>query len=266
MGGGIDYSEDKHCGTNGCGVIYKLTPPVTPGAAWTETVLHFFNGGQGYVPVGPPILDAKGNLYGAAGGGGNASGVIYRLTPPATGETTWTFKVLYAFGSATTTDARYPDSSLALRGNGLLYGTSEQGGQNGYGTVFQLSPPAVAGGAWTETVLYSFASGNDDAYPKANVIFDSAGNLYGTTTAGGGENGCTSGCGTVYKLSPPAAGSSDWTETILHSFPAAAKDGLEPSGGLIFGESGLLFGVTPTRRQKQLWRSIRGREVVSDYI
>ena len=167
--GGIDYSEDKLCGTNGCGVIYELTPSATAGAPWTETILHYFNGGQGSGGAGTPLFDAKGNLYGEAiGGGGPGGGLVYRLTPPAAGETAWTFKALYVFGGGTSNDSRYPQGSLTLHG-GLLYGTA-LGGQNSVGTVFQLTPPLVAGGAWTENILHNFgSSANDGAYPLGSL-------------------------------------------------------------------------------------------------
>jgi uncharacterized repeat protein (TIGR03803 family) len=246
--GGTDYSEDKHCPTNGCGVIYELTPS-TPGAEWTETVIHYFNGGQGAGGAGTPIFDAKGNLYGATQSGGtNDGGVAYKMIPPATTGGTWSYKVLYAFGS-NPNDARYAQSSLTLHGDGVLYGAA-LGGVASHGTVFQLAPPAVVGGAWTETVLYNFGSVvNDGEFPYYNVIFDKAGNLYSTTFLGGGENPsqCNyGGCGTVFELSPPTTAGAAWTETILHSFPATGEtgDGIAPGGGLIFGKNGVLMGVT----------------------
>ncbi len=248
--GGLDYSEDKHCGTNGCGVIYELSPPATAGNPWTETILHYFNGGQGSEGAGTPIFDVKGNLYGEAiGGGESGGGLVYRLTPPPAGETAWTFKVLYAFAGGASNDARYPQGSLTLHGGGVLYGTA-LGGQYGLGTVFQLTPPGTTGGAWTENVLYNFSSGSDGAYPLAEtLIFDKAGNIYGTTANGGGDGSsqCTyGGCGTVFELTPPAAGGADWTETILHSFPTVVKDAASPISGVIFGKNGNLYGVTPS--------------------
>ena len=185
----------------GCGVVFQLAPPATEGGAWTENVLHFFSGTQGAAPRGTPVLDAKGNVYGAAeGGGGGGDGLVFRLTPPAAGLTAWAFKVLYAFGKSPT--ASSPWGALTIHGRSLLYGTTNSGGENGFGTVFQLAPPAVAGDRWTETILYSFAGGSDGAYPQANMTFDPAGNIYGTTTAGGGEGteecaSRTAGCGVV---------------------------------------------------------------------
>lgn len=243
--GGIPYTgnggDNDFC-TNGCGIVYKLAPPATAGAPWTETVLHYFNGRQGWYPIGSPMFDARGNLYGETLLGGHyLIGEVYRLTPPAAGELTWGFKVLYPFGTVTT-DSGNPGGSLTLHGDGVLYGTT-------CCDVFQLVPPAVVGGAWTENVLHNFTGATDGAGPNAvDLVFDRAGNLYGTTEFGG-ENGgdCNSYdgeyCGTVFELSPPAAGSSDWSETILHNFPATTKDGSAPASGVMFGKNGELYGV-----------------------
>jgi len=239
---------DKALCRIGCGIAFQLTPPVSEGGTWTENVLHFFTGTQGVGPRGVPVLDAKNNVYGAAEGGGKAGdGLIFRLTPPAEGLTAWAFKVLYAFGKPP--DGISPWGGLTLHGKGLLYGTTNNGGAEGFGTVFQLAPPAVAGEAWTETILYSFDSASDGAYPQANVVFDSTGHIYGTTTAGGGlgSEECvaqTAGCGVVFEMSPPAAGGDSWSEEILHAFPASSKDGWLPTGGVIFGKAGVLFGGT----------------------
>jgi hypothetical protein len=225
------------CNATGCGVIYRLTPPVTSGAAWTETVLHFFNGAQGTSGVGTPIFDGKGSLYGMAG-----NGSVYRLVPPAIEGGAWIYKELINIGFT----AGLSNGSLTFHNKGRLYGIAS-GGQHDLGAVFELVPPPP-GGTWTENTIYSFAGGRDGIAPNAlgNVVFDKAGNLYGTTQYGGG-NDCQpgrSGCGTVFELSPPATDGGAWTETILHSFYAVTTDGGEPSGGLILARNGVLYGVT----------------------
>lgn len=106
------------------------------------------------------------------------------------------------------------------------------------GVVFELSP---ASSGWTETVLYSFNGGTDGAWPYSGVIFDNAGDLYGTTSQGGGAGNCVFGCGTVFKL---AHSSSGWTETLLHTFPANNADGIYPAGNLAFDANGNLYGIT----------------------
>ncbi len=110
---------------------------------------------------------------------------------------------------------------------GNLYGTAANGGANGYGVVFELSP---AGASWTETTLYSFANDGDGANPANGLIMDPAGNLYGTTQAGGDGN-----YGTVFELSPSGGG---WTEQVIDIFATGFA-------GLSMDAAGNLFGVTP---------------------
>lgn len=246
-------SGGQEYGFSSTGIAYRLTPPSTPGAAWTETVLHRFLVRDGAInPVGTPVFDASGNLYGATEGneydGHSLGTAAYRLNPPATGDGQWTFRLLYSFGGPT--DA--PQSGLTFHNSGRLFGTTESGGEFKQGSVFELAPPATVGGAWTENTLFSFYGvAGDGRNPVANVIFDKTGNLYGTTLYGGtgaSSSSCYySGCGTVFELSPPASEGGDWTETILHSFPPPAirsKDGSEPSSGLFLSTNNVLFGVT----------------------
>ena len=95
-----------------------------------------------------------------------------------------------------------------------------------------------AGGNWTEKVLHNFNdNGKDGFFPYAGLIFDAAGNLYGTTIAGGSH-----GEGTVFELTPKAGG--NWTETILHAFNNGGKDGNSPYVGLILDAAGNLYGTT----------------------
>jgi hypothetical protein len=152
---------------------------------------------------------------------------------------TWTYRVLHAFTGGL--DGNSPRGALVLHGSGVLYGTSLGGGKYAGGMVFQFVPPAIVGGAWIENVLCSFDSATEDGRgPSANVIFDSVGNIYGITVAGGTANG-----GTVFRCAPPASPGGDWTETTLHSFGEGnAKDGALPSGGLISGKNGVFFGAT----------------------
>jgi uncharacterized repeat protein (TIGR03803 family) len=240
-------------GFDSTGIAYRLTPPATPGAAWTETVLHRFLVRNGAInPVGTPVFDASGNLYGTTQGneydGHSLGTAAYRLNPPATGDGQWTFRLLYSFGGPTDE----PQSGLTFHNSGRLFGTTENGGEFKQGSVFELAPPATVGGAWTENTLFSFYGvAGDGRNPVANVIFDKAGDLYGTTLYGGtgaSSSSCYySGCGTVFELSPPASEGGDWTETIVHSFPPPAirsKDGSEPSSGLFLSTNNVLFGVT----------------------
>jgi uncharacterized repeat protein (TIGR03803 family) len=141
--------------------------------------------------------------------------------------------VLYNFPCGVT--GCEPGSNLIFDAAGNLYGTSPRGGTTNYGVVFELSPQV--GGGWSEAVLHSFSdNGHDGFLPQGGLIFDSAGNLYGTTTGGGEHKG-----GTVFELVPAAGGG--WTEYVLHNF-GAGTDGSEPNAGLIMDTAGNLYGTT----------------------
>ncbi|MGB8888000.1 MAG: choice-of-anchor tandem repeat GloVer-containing protein [Candidatus Korobacteraceae bacterium] len=215
-------------GLHGFGTVFELSPH---GGSWTETVLHSFGSGtDGTQPLVSLIFDAAGNLYGTTYEGGiHGAGTVFELSPGQGGG--WTEKVLHSFGSGT--DGAYPLYGVSLTGSaGNLYGTTYEGGIHGLGTVFELSPSG--GGNWTEKVLHSFGSGADGASPYAELIFDTSGNLYGTTFAGGIHSS-----GTVFELSPSGG---DWTEKVLHSF-GNGTDGTEPFASLI-DAAGNIYGTT----------------------
>lgn len=162
-------------------------------------------------------------------------------------------QVLYSFQG--NSDGAQPVGSVVFDAAGNLYGTTTEGGAptcNSIaqcGTVYQLSPPAVQGKPWTETVLYVF-KGNaqgDGASPAGGLVIDKDGNLYGTTAYGGTGNcvllGKLDGCGAVFEVSPPAQPGGSWTETVLYSFPDAAH-GYLPRGDLVFDNAGNLYGAT----------------------
>jgi len=210
-------------------------------AASQETVLYSFgNGKDGASPFSGLIFDATGNLYGTTfSGGAYEKGTVFQLTPGANGK--WTEKVLYSFCSASNcSDGNSPQASLIFDTVGNLYGTTTYGGSgtciSGCGTVFQLAPGA--NGTWTETVLHSFSgNGEDGYYPLTSLLFDAAGNLYGTTYEGGTHN-----IGTVFQLTPGANGT--WIETVLHSFSGNGEDGYYPLASLLFDAAGNLYGTT----------------------
>jgi uncharacterized repeat protein (TIGR03803 family) len=189
---------------------------------------------DGQNPQAPLVMDSAGNLYGTTpNGGAGMAGTVFKLS--ANGTAT----VLYAFGSTATTDGHTPYAGLLMDSAGNLYGTTASGGANGGthgdGVVFSLNA------AGKETVLYSFgAAANDGMNPYATLVMDSAGNLFGTTRAGGtyASGGARRG-GTVFKLSPAG------TETILYSFGAAgASDGSSPQAPLLVDGAGNLYGTT----------------------
>jgi uncharacterized repeat protein (TIGR03803 family) len=211
----------------------------TRAVAQAEGVLHNFNnnGKDGYSPYAGLIFDGAGNLYGTTEpGGAYGKGTVFELLPSAGGG--WTEKRLHSFG-ANSTDGNYPQASLIFDGAGNLYGTTYAGGAYGYGTVFELLP--AAGGGWMEKVLRNFKNNGGGANPYAGLIFDPAGNLYGTTVYGG-SGSCTQGCGTVFELTPQAGGG--WTEKILHAFSNDGTDGFNPYASLIFDAAGNLYGTT----------------------
>ena len=231
----------SNCGTGGCGTVFELSP--TAGGGWTETVLHNFdnNGADGVDPSAGLIFDAGGNLYGTTQLGGTYdNGTVFKVSP---GEGGWTETVLHSFGSINN-DGGTPSAGLIFDAAGNLYGTTRGGGTYYYGTVFELSP--TAGGGWTETVLHNFGNGTDGRYLSASLIFDAAGNLYGTTAAGGtGVNTLIQYVGgTAFELTPN--GSGRWTEQVLYNFCPAwpnCTDGETPAR-LIFDAAGNLYGTT----------------------
>jgi uncharacterized repeat protein (TIGR03803 family) len=178
--GGGDYNS---------GVVYKVTPK------GKETVLYGFTGGSdGGGPLAGLLMDSSGNLYGTAFRGGNSSndGVVFKVTPGGTEQ------VLYAFcAKANCTDGATPNASFLIADKkGNLYGTVTAGGTDNDGAIFELAPDG------TEKVLYSFAGGSDGDYPAGGLLMDKKGDLYGTTSnGGGGYDNCSAGCGTAYKLS-----------------------------------------------------------------
>lgn len=225
-------------GQPGCGAIFELSPS---GGGYSESIIYSFQGGSdGTLPYAGLVMDASGNLYGAASNGGSENnGAVFELSPPSVIGGSWTFSTLFNFPSAST-QGEVPVGTLIFDHAGDLYGTTEAGGASNYGTVFELSPPAIAGGAWTEMVLHSF-SGPDGVYPEAGLSMDAVGNLYGTTYAGGNMTDCHgSGCGVAFKLLP---GSGVWTEMVLHRF--SNTDGANPRGGLAF-KNGNYYGTTYT--------------------
>jgi len=201
-------------------------------------LLHTFAGGtsDGEFPQSRLIFDTTGNLYGTTPLGGiYNSGVVFELTPQAGGG--WTEKILYSFMN-NGIDGITPYGGLVPDASGNLYGTTSAGGTYGDGTVFELTPQV--GGGWTEKVLFSF-NGTDGKEPyNGSLIFDTAGNLYGTTAYGGAFS--TLSGGTVFELSPASDGT--WTETVLHSFNNDGVDGYTPYSGLVLDSAGNLYGTT----------------------
>jgi uncharacterized repeat protein (TIGR03803 family) len=231
------YGTTTSDGTGHNGVVYELSPPATGQKSWTQTTLYNFTGGKdGGIPQASLMMDKKGLLYGTTyEGGADGEGVVFRLTPPASGSTAWKEKVLWTFTGGN--DGSEPSGALIEDGAGNLYGTTTGGGTGVVGTVFELSPPAKGQSAWAETVLYNFTGNNDGGEPFGRMLFGSDGNLYGTTAGYGQYN-----YGTIYRLIAPEAGGT-WSFALLHAF-ADGKDGAVPRDGLIQGSDGTLYGTT----------------------
>jgi uncharacterized repeat protein (TIGR03803 family) len=197
--------------------------------SWTETVIHHFSNGSSMANL---CLDTTGNLYGTTiDGGAYGQGSAFQMKPNTDGS--WTYQVIHQFTNGR--GGGSPDGGLILDAAGDLYGTNSGGGAYGAGNVFMLrfNPDK---GRWEEYVLHQFTGGKDGATPSADLVFDAAGNLYGTSLWGG-----VYGWGTVFKLRPNPAGG--WTEYVLHQF-TNGNDGGTPNTGLIFDVQGNLYGET----------------------
>jgi len=187
------YGTTVEGGAYGVGTVFELKP--TAGGGWAETVLHSFNtdGSDGYNPYCALVLDGSGNLYGTTSKGGAYDfGTVFEMKIRASGSG-WNETILHSFDNIT--DGSSPQVGLIFDHVGSLYGTT-YGGGSFYGTAFELIPGA--GGNWTEKILHEFSSTNPDGHsPYGNLIFDAAGNLYGTTSGGGAYN-----YGTVFEVKP----------------------------------------------------------------
>ncbi len=231
----------------GAGTVFKLS--LGKDGAWTETVLYTFTGAPDAAgPEGGLVLESAGNLYGTTMRGGTSNlGAVFKVTK--TGKET----VLYSFCSvANCADGEFPNGGLVRDADGNLYGTTALGGNpafcgEGCGIVFKITKTGK------ETVLYNFCSiancadgafpvGGGGTFPDEWLVRDAAGNLYGTTPAGGDLAFCGDdrGCGTVFKVDKTGK------ETVLHSFCSVAKcaDGSYPLVGLIQDGAGNLYGTT----------------------
>jgi uncharacterized repeat protein (TIGR03803 family) len=202
---------------------------VTAGWSQTENVLYSFTGGSDGASPKANLIGRPTKLYGTTlNGGTSGQGTVFQLTP---GSPNWTDTVLYSFKGGTDGESPYPGVISDRSGN--LYGTTNGGGTYGNGTVFQLKPGSPH---WTEKVIHNFR-GTDGKSPIGGLVFDTKGNLYGTTNEGGGG-------GTVFKLTPAKNG--EWTETVLHRFAPKVHpgDGCFPDDAPVFDAAGNLYGTT----------------------
>ena len=224
------YGTTRQGGFQGLGMVFEMVKGSA--GTWTEKVLHGFrDSNDGLFPFSGLVSDASGNLYGTTLEGGTGDvGTVYELSPTTSGP--WTENILFAFSGA---NGDHPECALVFDSLGNLYGTTELGGANGYGSVFELS---FSSGVWSEAVLHSFNNdGTDPIFPFTGLAIDPAGNLYGS-----GVEGAAFGGGALFELTP---GSGGWSETIIHSFNFNDNhDGINPQGNLIFDSAGNLYGIT----------------------
>ena len=245
------YGTTQYGGTNvctddfddfSCGTIFELSPNRSGG--WSEKILFNFSQNQGYAPISSMVMDAAGNLYGTAGAGGaqeDASALAGTAFELRRSGATWTYDLLHSFGLDGADDGAGPSGPLVWDKAGNLYGETIAGGgaaSHNSGTVFELSKTSSA---WNEKILFVFNSdgtGASGVQPNGGLIFDSAGNLYGTTYAGG----IGYGFGTVFELTPASGGT--WNETVVHSFASNGNNEANPAAGLTLDSAGNLYGTT----------------------
>ena len=212
------YGTTQQGGSTNQGTVFRITP------AGAETILYSFTGGaDGGQPQAALIQGSDGNFYGTSIVGGlHSQGTVFKITP--SGLQT----ALYSFSGGV--DGGQSQAPLIQGGDGNFYGTTSNGGANGAGAVFKITPSGV------ESVLYSFAGGADGGFPRAALMQAGDGNFYGTTTSGG-----ASGQGTVFKVTPSGV------ETVLYSFAGGfvgVADGASPSTPLIQGSDGNFYGTS----------------------
>lgn len=222
------YGMTPGGGAFGMGVLFQLAP--TPAGGWVETVIHHFTGAQvgGSPSKARLLIDESGEIF-AVGtvGGAFGVGMVFQLSPEAGGG--WTFRTLYSFQGQP--DGIFPYGGLVRDAEGSFYGTTYYGGSMDLGVVYKL---ANVEGVWTETVLHHFLGGSDGSYPISALTFGGHGQLYGTTSTGGGPGSQ----GTIFMLTPAANGG--WRESVVHAFDGT--DGELPYAGLLADRRGNFYG------------------------
>ena len=226
---GLLYGASSFGGDNQRGTVFTLQPQVracrTALCPWSIKVIHTFgNGNDGGNPDGKVVFDAASTLYGTTSAGGLYQyGSVFKMSRSGGA---WTYNVIFNFNAST---GETPMSGVVIDSAGNLYGTTSSGGDDGQGVVYELSP---SGSGYVEKVLYSFTNGNDGGLPFGGLVFDQAGNLYGSTEIGGAGGG-----GTLFELSQSGG---NWTLTTFYS--------LEGRGGpydtLTMDAAGSLYGST----------------------
>jgi uncharacterized repeat protein (TIGR03803 family) len=224
------YGTTSGGGTAGAGAVFQLTPPKGAGA-WTEKVIYNFLGGKDGSGPQSGLVVSNGDLFGNTCCG-TVGGTVFKLAQAKGG--TWSKAEVYSFTSFSTGQA--PVGGLAVDANGVLYGTTIEGGADGAGIVFSLTP-GVKGKPYTLKTIHTFTNGTDGGAPYGGLLLGASGVVYATVTVG-----CSFGAGGVLEFAPPAGGTGPWTETVLYNFTGGA-DGAQPYGGVVLNNNSL-FGTT----------------------
>ena len=214
--GTTKYAGTLKCGVQRFGSVFEIT------VKERFVLLHDFDEKSGENPTSPLIFGNNGELIGTAPGGGDfGAGVVFQIAKDGK------FTQLHSFKGGT--GGAYPYSGLLIDSGGNLYGTTEEGGQYSSGTIYNLGPDG------TETTVHSFSLGADGGYPLSGLAADASGNLYGTTSAGGGSDCYNGSCGVLYRLA------TDGTFKVQYEFNQT--NGWLPAAGVIFGSNGYLYGT-----------------------
>jgi uncharacterized repeat protein (TIGR03803 family) len=201
---------------------------LSPSSGWNEKVIYDNETAVANFGGGGLTMDSAGNIFGVSSGGFEPQ-TVFELSPNGHGG--WNSTVLHTFPKTA-----YPEGAPVVDKSGNVYVTTESGGTNKMGAVYKLSPGK--NGKWAEKILYSFKGGpQDGSGPYAGIVFDAAGNIYGTTTGGGQSN-----AGTVFELVAPVGKGKSYQERVLWSF--TGTDGNQPLGSLILDSAGNLYGTT----------------------
>ena len=224
-------------GDSQCGTVFQLHK----GAAlkWAHRILWTFKGGtiDGCNPDAALVMDSSGALYGTTLGGGSSvyNGTVFKLSPPVAGSTQWTESLLWSFNG--NSNGGSPATRMVFDAAGNLYGATYGGGAGQAGTVWELMPPAAGQTAWSFQLLWSFSQTECFGPTRGPLVMDQSGALYGTCGKGGSKF-----LGVVFKLAPPEAGGTAWTESTLWDF--TGKGGQWPTSGVSFVPGGALIGAT----------------------
>jgi hypothetical protein len=220
----------------GCGIVFQLTPPAYGSGAYTETILHAFQGGaDSSNPLSTIIKGPSGSwwgttLTGGSGAGQVGDGTVYELDPVGD---KWLYKTVFSF-SASNGGAYFPEANMTYW-NGNLYTTTQNGGQFGdYGTVIEL---VRKGSGWSYNILHAFDGADGNQIQAALAVDTSSGVFYGAA-----QNGGPSNWGTIWQMIPPAAGSTAWTFNKLYDF-TGGDDGGYIFGSPVIGPDGVIYGV-----------------------